>query len=378
MSSPARASRSYDACMPGPIEAALARGQAALEAGDWAAARAEFSAAVESDAAPAAMLGLAEALIWLGETEASVDLHRRAYAGFRRMPEPVPAAVAAMNLYFLYRVSLGNVAASRGWLGRLESLIEGFGLDPLRGWALLIRAHDRGESGDPEAGEELARAALAHAREGGDLDLELCALGALGALLVERGRLDEGLPLLDEAMAGSLGGEGTRLDTVVFTSCTMITACSRAAQFQRAAEWIRVAGDFAQRYGSPHVHTVCRVHYGGILFSTGRWAEAESELEQALRIARTAEPVLFAEALGRLAELRLGQGRIEEAEALLAGIEDRPTSAAPLAAIALARGDPAAAAVVARRRLRAVGDLCLEAVALVELLGEAEIALGAG
>src|SRR5947207_1997144 len=83
----------------------------------------------------------------------------------------------------------------------------------------------------------LAREALEAARAAGDADLELCALSQVGAALVMRGRVDEGVALLDEALAASLGGEGRSLDTVVYTSCSMITSCSLAAQFKRAAEW---------------------------------------------------------------------------------------------------------------------------------------------
>ncbi len=70
-------------------------------------------------------------------------------------------------------------------------------------------------------------------------------------------------------MAGSLAGEGA-LDTVVYTSCRTITACSRAGELTRAIQWIHVADDFTRRYGSPHLYAVCRTHHGSVLFATGR------------------------------------------------------------------------------------------------------------
>lgn len=60
---------------------------------------------------------------------------------------------------------------------------------------------------------------------------------------------------------------------------------------------MRVADEFHRRYGSPHLYTTCRTQYGGILLATGRWEQAEEELQAALRIGRAAEPALHCEAL---------------------------------------------------------------------------------
>ena len=86
---------------------------------------------------------------------------------------------------------------------------------------------------------------------------------------------------------------------------------------ERAAQWIRATDGFAQRFGSPHLYTTCRTYYGAVLYATGNWAEAERQLHAAIESARTADRALHEEALARLAELRLAQGRIDEAERLL-------------------------------------------------------------
>ena len=157
---------------------------------------------------------------------------------------------------------------------------------PLAGWVALLRAHD---TPDAERSRRWAGEAAEHARRTGDADLELCALSQHGAALVQLGRVDEGIDLLDEAMAGSLAGEGRRLETVVYACCNMIGACSELAVLQRAAQWIRAADGFTQRFGSPHLYTTCRAHCGGILFATGDWAGAERELRAALAAGRSAE-----------------------------------------------------------------------------------------
>jgi hypothetical protein len=60
-----------------------------------------------------------------------------------------------------------------------------------------------------------------------------------------------------------------------------------------------------------------------VLFATCDWAEAEREFRAALeKMPKTADPRLHVDVLAKLAELRLAQGRIEEAVRLLDGFED--------------------------------------------------------
>ena len=318
--------------------------------GEWALAQASFEGSLEKGETAEALFGLSEASWWLGETEEAVRFGERAYGAFRRSGDLGRAALAAVTLYFHYRVSLGNSAAAQGWLGRAARLVEEFELAPLQGWVLLMRAHN---TGDPCEAEGLAREARELARAFGDADLDLCSLSQLGVALVEQGRLEEGGALLDEAMAASLGGECRQLRTVVYTSCNMISACSQVAGIERAAEWIHAGDEFARRYGSPHLYTTCRTYYGTILFETGGWPEAERQLTAALEGSRTAERALHGEALARLAELRLAQGRVEEAEQLLAGFEDQ--SMLRLGG----RGDPSRARRARRRRGHSAAVVCV-------------------
>lgn len=77
----------------------------------------------------------------------------------------------------------------------------------------------------------------------------------------------------------------------------------------------------------------------------------------------------------RLAKLRLRQGRLDEAEAMLAEFHDLPEAVEPLAALRLATGQPAAAARLIERRLAQIGEATLPAVPLLALLVEAYVAL---
>jgi tetratricopeptide (TPR) repeat protein len=234
-------------------EALLATAQEAIEAGQWSAAKDAFEALLEPDDSGEALFGLGVALWWLGETEPSLRHLERAYAAFRRGSDAEQALLAAFWLCLSYRMSLGNHAAPRGWLGRATSLVEDFELGPMSGWALVARAYVATDTGDPQAGAAYAREARQIAREAGDADMDLCAMSELGAALVEMGRVEEGTAVLDEAMAGALAGEGRGLDTIVLISCRTITSCSRGGDLARATQWVRAADAFHSRYGSPHL-----------------------------------------------------------------------------------------------------------------------------
>ena len=350
---------------------------AALRDGRWPDAAAAFLDGLRSADDPDARFGLAIALFWTGETVAAIREWERAYVAFRRAEAYSQAALAAGYLCLAYQMSMGNDVAARGWLERTARLIADHGVGEMTAWLLVCRAHLALDAGELPAAVGFAGEAADLARAAGDLDLELCALGELGAAILEQGRVEEGTALLDEAMAGVLAGEGRNLDSVVLVSCRSITACSRAGDLRRATRWIRAADAFHRRYGSPHLYTTCRTNFGSILFATGRWEDAERELRAALEIGEAGEPALHAEALAKLAEMRVAQGRLEEAARLLAGLEDHAAAANAIALIRLAHGQPSAAATILRRRLHQVDESGLEAAAVQELLIEVEIALGA-
>jgi hypothetical protein len=82
-------------------------------------------------------------------------------------------------------------------------------------------------------------------------------------------------------MAGALGGEGGSPETVVYTCCITIKACTSCAEFERATQWVRAADRFTQRYGNPFLYAQCRALYGTVLVATGQWPRAEEELRNA-------------------------------------------------------------------------------------------------
>lgn len=348
-------------------------GQAALQSGRWQDAVSAFEASLAERETPEAMEGLGEAYWWLGRANSSIRCREDAFIGYRKVGDAIRACRVAVDLSISYLVNLGNAAAARGWLARAERIMGEADPNPMQGWLLLMGgflSKDRGHA------QELLAGALSFARSSQDVDLELVALSDLGIALVSAGKVDEGLAMLDEAMAGTLAGEYRRLDTVVYTSCNMLAACSLAGDLVRATEWCRVADDFMNTYGSPFMYATCRAHFGGVLVEKGQWGRAEDELKAALEMSEDASPAARSEALANLADLRLRQGRLEEADVLLESAPDTVTAALPAAALRLARGEPEVAIALLLRRLKRLGERHIQAAQTLRMLVDAHLATG--
>jgi DNA-binding NarL/FixJ family response regulator len=355
----------------GGTDAALAAAIGALGRADWSTASSLFRAVLDVDEVGEAWFGLGVASWWQGDVAGSLECWERSYGVFRRGGEDARAVIAAFYLCLSLRMSVGNDVAANGWLRQAAALVDEHDLAPVAGWVLLAQAYTANDSHDPAAAAEIARQTIALAEDVGDGDLVLCANCELGFALTALGDADVGGSLLDQAMAAALGGDRNDLDTVVLVSCRTIAACRRVADFRRGAQWINAAEAFQQRYGSTHLFTTCKTHHGALLFAAGDWARAEAELELALQGAGSAEAALRADAAGVLAELRIAQGRLDEARRLLGGVENQPVTAIAQARLQLASDRASTAATLVRRRLRQIGNHEVERFVLLDLLTEA-------
>jgi DNA-binding CsgD family transcriptional regulator len=353
------------------VEGQVGAGFQAVAAGDWRGARDAFSAVLEVAEVPEARFGLANVLFWLGDLAGTIANCEKAYAGFRRRGDAMLAAGAALSLVGYNKGYLGNTAAARGWLSRAARIIENE-VPQLHGELLGATAY---VTDDPVESEALARRAAEIGRANGNSDLELMAMHAVGQALVQQGRTEEGMTLLDEAMAGVIGGEGHDPLTVAQVSCMTMVVCGSCFDLERATQWVQSLERFIEQYGCPFLYAECRTYYGRVLFENGDWGAAEVFLTDAISMSQGVFKAPHAFAAGTLAELRLAQGRVEDAARVLRGVEGREEAAAAIASMHLQQGEPSAAAAVLRRRLAATSPERLDAAAVIELLGEAEIAL---
>jgi DNA-binding NarL/FixJ family response regulator len=328
-------------------EALISEGQAALQDGDSEAARRAFEAAIVHGESGAILDGLGQVAYIEHDYDATIALFERAYAAYRDEGNHVRAIHVASKLGWLNASYRGDGAVMQGWIARAQTLLGAE--DTLEhGWVEYYLGMF--DALGPEREAHL-RAALEAGRRFGDGDLEFVALAQLGSGFVASDRFEEGMMLLDESLAAVAGGDAKDFNIIEIIFCQLFSACEHAHDIVRADQWIRVGEEIARRRRLPAVAAWCRTHYGGILTAAGRWIEAEAELNEAARIWGGNFTALRWNALVRLADLRVRQGRFEEAEQLLEGLDVYTEAARSRAAVHLARGDTTLAADILERAL---------------------------
>lgn len=276
------------------------------------------------------------------------------------------AALAATWLGVLYLDGFGNRIAARAMLSRARQLLDGQEPCVEEGWAAMVRIGCGVADADELMGN--AQLALDRARRFGDRSLEARALADAGLAFVRLGQVDQGIPMVDEAMAMASSGTIDGL-AVGMIYCAMLTVGERTGDIGRVYAWLEVLRDqhmLDPGGPAPLLSTQCWSTYGAVLCELGRWSEAEEALGEGARIAACVSHKVACAAT--LAELRVRQGRLDEAEQLLLGLDDWVEAVVPLARLHLARGDRGLAAALARRGLRLVGGDRARRVALLDVL----------
>ena len=312
----------------------------ALEAGDIETALARLADAIELEDPPLAHVLLGAIAYMDDRFPDAREEWERAFAGLRRAGEQRAAARVAIDLAELH-VTIGNTAAGNGWAVRARRLLEQVG--PCAEWGYLELAFMACERPDVDDLLRSAERALAIAAEFDDIALEVRALADSGLALVTQGRVHEGFDRLDAALAAIAAGEVHDLSVVGKSFCSMLSSCDRVGDVRRAEEWTSlVQATVLDRFdGRPRVlHTHCLAAYGSVLCRAGRWPEAESAMNEVLGPTGSTSFGHRADTAATLALLRVEQGRLDEAAALLEPYEDRIAACVPLARLNLGRNEP--------------------------------------
>jgi LuxR family maltose regulon positive regulatory protein len=245
--------------------------------------------------------------------EARTSAHRL----YKQRDDPAGAARMATWLACDELDFNGAAAVASGWLGRARRLLDGLDERPEHGWLAFFEGYLAGASGDDARTVELAASTAAIGRRLGVPDLEMLGLALQGSTLVSSAQVEEGMRLLDEATAAALEGECTVPIAGAWTFCFLVSACVAVRDYDRASEWCDRIAEFADRHGSRYMLAFCQSEYGDVHLWRGRWADAESMLEQSVENFQCSRPAMVGGALAGLAELRRRQGRDGDAAALL-------------------------------------------------------------
>ncbi|MFY9615549.1 MAG: LuxR C-terminal-related transcriptional regulator [Candidatus Dormiibacterota bacterium] len=304
-----------------------------------------------------------------GSVDGAGRAGERAYKAYIEEGNELAAIRSATHMVSL-REMVGDWAAARGWERRGWRLLDEVGPCLERGYHALAlvgcNVHD------PRVLEERADLALGVAREFKDHGLEIRALADKGLGLICQGRVDEGFELLDEVVVAVAAGEMPNPEMMVPTICALMSACERSGDRGRAEYWGGIVEKDPRLHFAGTTTAHCQIAYGVVDSMRGLWDSAETRLEGAMAVQSTG---MFQKALSRakMAELRVQQGRYQEADDLIRGYEDQFEVAPVLASLHIIRGDHQGAAGLLRTYVRGLGADCMRLAPALAMLVDLEL-----
>jgi ATP/maltotriose-dependent transcriptional regulator MalT len=357
----------------------LEDGRAAYRRRDWVAARERLLAAREQvDLGAEDLYALGDCFWWLGAHGEGLPILQEAYRAAEAEEHPELAARIALDVAYTLSIR-GEGAPASGWMRRAYRIAEELPEErPLHGYLAYVEFEQALDGHDLEGAS--TRADRVSELGGRCEDRTLLALGALGRgrVLVRRGQVRNGMPLLDEAMLAAVSDE-LPPDWAGNIYCHLMVACEEIADLRRAAEWTQVTARWCEAMpaGAGPFMGICRVHRAHVLQLRGDWDAAEREARHVVEdlIDFDLEPVANAQyVLGELARQR---GDLAAAEAAFRDAHRLGRDPQPgLALLRMATGETEMALTSLRSALSAVGD---DPLARARLLpGLVEVAVRAG
>jgi DNA-binding SARP family transcriptional activator len=341
---PAPAAAAADVPVERPVQDLLGSARSAMGRCRWQEAFDLFSAVDgRGGLAGEDLDALAEAAFWLGRPHESHLARQRAHAALLAEGRPRRAAVAAIVLSLNFGTRR-RFSVAGGWFQRAQRLLAEEPEGPEHGFLAWAASMFALGTGDHDAARQAARRAFDLGRRFGVPDLQALGLVLQGYVLVREGKVDEGLPLMDEGMTWAVDGQLAPTSAAVIF-CRTIDTCYALGDYLRASEWMDAIADCFARTGIDAFPGDCEAHSVAILVGRGAWSEGE---QRARRACAAIEPMELGH--GGLALAEIGEIRWRRGD--LAGAEEAFTRAAQLgsppqpgmALVRLARGDVRGAA----------------------------------
>lgn len=356
----------------------LSGARAAYERGDWAAAYESFTEAGRGDVPLSAhdLESWATAAYLLGHDDEFVRLLDAAHQRHLDHGDTLKAARCA-SLLALCLAAAGAEAPASGWLARTRRILQGAPEDTAEaGYLELAESMAAVRRGDLLAVVAHAERAVSAGSRFQDNDLSALALHQLGRIELRRSRVDEGLMLLDEAMA-TVSSRATSPFVIGVVYCSVIDACRSIFSLRRAHEWTEALGRWCEAQpGLVAFYGDCCVARAEMLVLRGSWSDAATEARRATeRLSQWEAPRVAAAAKYQLAELQRLRGDLDSAERSYAEVAKGGGQAYPgIALLQLQRGDTAGAYRGLARRLEETRDP-LKRVRLLPAVVETGVAL---
>jgi len=338
---------------------ALEQGREAVARRAWARAFRAFARADRTrHLGPQDLEHLAVAAYMLGRNDDHLECMKRAHRAHqhaRNLPRAARCAFwAGINL-----AVRGRASHAAGWFGRAQRLAESGPRDSVEHGYLLVptllkRAGERDWKGAADVAKKAERIAERH----GDADLFALAAHERGHALVQLGRVEEGLRLMDEVMVSVTAGELSPVVTGL-VYCSVIAYCQDMFQLSRAQAWTQALTEWCEQQPEMVAHTgQCLVHRAEVTQLRGDWRLALQEAQRAkTQFAKAMNSSAAGHALYRQGEVHRLRGHFDLAEAAYrdaarSGYEPQPG----LALLRLVQGRTTAAASAIRRALSETTD----------------------
>ena len=297
---------------------------------------------------------LAEAAWWHRAFEESMSERQQAYAGFVAAGDDRLAGLLAARLSIEFAMH-GEPAVGAGFLERAKRHLREQPDCVERGFVTMVetsmlRTAGRSEDALAQVGE-----AVACAERFANDDLLAMSLHVEGLLLLDVGRVADGLARMDEAMALILAGTISPYFTGI-VYCALIQACLELSDIRRAGDWSDAAGVWCEAL-PPEAPIIgfCRVNRAEVARIRGAWPEAEAAAALAAEELAAIDPASAGLAQYQIGEIRRRRGDLAGAAVAYGRAYELGADPQPgLALLRLAQGDAGVAAAALRTALASV------------------------
>jgi DNA-binding CsgD family transcriptional regulator len=335
----------------------LARGRDAYARLAWSEAYEAFSAAdAKEPLAPEDLERMGWSAGLIGRDQELLRVLERLHGEELQAGRGKRAARCAFWLGFRL-FALGEPARGSGWIARGQRLIESEGDCVEQGYLLIPACFQRLHSGDIEGAGAIAARVTEIAERFGDRDLTAFGRQFLGHAELRRGKVQDGLHLIDEVMVAVIAGELSHTVTGLMF-CMAIAACERFYALDRAREWVAALGTWCEAQPDVIFSGECQVHRARLLQLGGDWVDAIAETRRVTERSSLGDDAdIKGGAAYEQAEILRLRGEFDLAEAAYASASQFGREPQPgLALLRLAQGRSDAAASSSRRVLGATGD----------------------